>query len=278
MRSTRIGAIFDQLRLDFRLRQARRRERVALARLGEAAASGSAPADFGVAQLLAQVRKGRSRIEELDSAFARALEHDRADFMTLSRWMRPVVMLRGLCSRLVLRHQITLIRRTLASPHEAIGTALVKPPRDGSGPPRTLVHSVAHIRNEIQTLLDERARRLAPYGGAALPRWAPHLHREGVALGRSLWAQLRPHILPRASALAGLGVGWWLAHTYTDSHFKSVLSSLGIGGGGKHVVDGDTYRLMMFWLPILAAALFAYLADRVHYLVERHYTRPTPPA
>jgi hypothetical protein len=52
MRSTRVGAILDQLRLDLRLRRARRLERAALALLGDAAASGTAPADFAVAQLV----------------------------------------------------------------------------------------------------------------------------------------------------------------------------------------------------------------------------------
>ncbi|HEY3011481.1 MAG TPA: hypothetical protein VGJ36_01950 [Gemmatimonadales bacterium] len=50
------GAIFDHLRLDLRLRQARRREREALARLGEAAAAGTDPADFAAAQLVSEVR------------------------------------------------------------------------------------------------------------------------------------------------------------------------------------------------------------------------------
>jgi hypothetical protein len=278
MRSTRVGAIFDQLRLDLRLRGARRRERPALALLGEAAASGTAPADFAVAQLVVEARKGRSRREELDSALTRTLADDRADFMTVSSWMRPVVVLRGICSRVLLRHQIALIRRALTSPHEAIGTALVKPPRDGAGLPRKLVYSVTDIRNEIQALLDERARRLAPFGGSALPTWVPHTSREGTVLGRAFWAHLRPTILPRASAAAGLAVGWWLGHTYTDSHLKSALHSLGLGGGGRQVVSGETYRTMMFWLPILAATLFAYLGERVHYLVQRRYSRPTPPA
>jgi hypothetical protein len=134
-----------------------------------------APADFAVAQLVAEARKGRARIEELDAAFTRTLPDDRADIMTVSSWMRLVVVLRGMCSRVILRHQIALIRQALTSPHEAIGTALVTPPRDGSGLPRKLLYSVADIRNEIQALLDERARRGAPYGGSALPTWAPNL-------------------------------------------------------------------------------------------------------
>ncbi|MBA3445557.1 MAG: hypothetical protein H0T58_12000 [Gemmatimonadales bacterium] len=57
-----------------------------------------------------------------------------------------------------------------------------------------------------------------------------------------------------------------------------MLQSLGIGGGGKRVVSGDSYKAMMFWLPMLGAAVFAYLADRAHFLVQRRYSRTTPPA
>ena len=109
-------------------------------------------------------------------------------------------------------------------------------------------------------------------------RWFPHLGRESTVLGRALWLQLKPTFLPRSSALVGLAVGWWLANTYTDSHFRTVMHSLGLGNGGKRVVGGETYQAMMFWLPVLAAAGFAYLADRAHFLIQRRYTRSTPPA
>ena len=86
---------------------------------------------------------------------------------------------------------------------------------------------------------------------------------EGAAFGRAFWDQLKPHLFPRASALAGLAVGWWVTQTYTDSHWRSALRSLGIGHGGTHVVSRGTYRAMSFWLPVLAAAVCAYLGDRL---------------
>ncbi|HEX6668420.1 MAG TPA: hypothetical protein VF061_02610, partial [Gemmatimonadales bacterium] len=65
----------------------------------------------------------------------------------------------------------------------------------------------------------------------------------------------------------GLCVGWWIANTYTDSHLRSGLRSLGIGSGGTRVVSSSTYEAMTFWLPLLAAALCAYLGERIgaHY-------------
>jgi hypothetical protein len=69
--------------------------------------------------------------------------------------------------------------------------------------------------------------------------------------------------VPKAPALAGLAVGWWIASTYTDSHLRSALRSIGLGSGGTRVVSSSTYEAMSFWLPLLAAALCAYLGERI---------------
>jgi hypothetical protein len=44
---------------------------------------------------------------------------------------------------------------------------------------------------------------------------------------------------------------------------RSILRTVGIGSGGTHVVSGSTYRAMSFWLPLLAAALCAYIGERL---------------
>ncbi len=71
-----------------------------------------------------------------------------------------------------------------------------------------------------------------------------------------------------------MAAGWWVTNTYTDSHFRSALRSVGIGSGGTRVVSGETYRAMSFWLPILAAAVCAYLGDRLAGYVRRRYSVP----
>jgi hypothetical protein len=60
-----------------------------------------------------------------------------------------------------------------------------------------------------------------------------------------------------------MAVGWWIANTYTDSHLRSALRSIGIGQGGTHVVSSSTFKAMSFWLPLFAAAVCAYLGERL---------------
>jgi hypothetical protein len=106
--------------------------------------------------------------------------------------------------------------------------------------------------------------------------WSARVVTESLGFGRAVLVQLRSHLLPKAPALAGLAVGWWIARTYTDSHLQSVLRSLGIGKGGTRVVSSSTYEAMRFWLPLLAAALCAYLGERLaaHYAPSREPRRP----
>ena len=93
--------------------------------------------------------------------------------------------------------------------------------------------------------------------------WMSVVETEGRALGTAVWQQLQGKLVPRVSALAGMAAGWWVTSTYTDSHLRSIMHSVGIGGGGTRVVSGTTYKAMNFWLPLLAAAVCAYLGDRL---------------
>ncbi len=277
MRFNRLRAILHELRLAMREQRVLRQERVELILLGRAAVSASSLADLNVGEPEGRVRHATQVLQGLVNSITQSLAADRMDYEASAPWMRPVVVLRGCCTRAVLRHRIARERRALTVHEEAIGSTIVNQPLAFARHPRQ-VQAVADTRATLRLLREDRNRRLEQFGGSALPRWLPHLRRESAVLGRALWLQLKPNVLPRGSALVGLTVGWWLANTYTDSHFRSMLHSLGIGSGGKRVVSGETYKAMMFWLPILAAALFAYLADRAHFLIHRRYSRPTPPA
>jgi hypothetical protein len=167
--------------------------------------------------------------------------------------MKPVIVARGACTRMVLRHRSSIERRALRPRLEALGELV-------SGSPAS---EVAALRDRLALIARQRERWSAPYGGSALPTWAPQAARETMGFGRAFLRQLRSHIFPKAPALVGLAVGWWIANTYTDSHLRSALRSIGIGSGGTRVVSSSTYEAMSFWLPLLAAALCAYLGERI---------------
>ena len=168
----------------------------------------------------------------------RSHEADRADAESVDLWVLPLVTIRGVATRAVLRHRIARGHRRLGSRYEALGREAV----GGEGV----------------------ADPLAPVDPAGKPEAERRtVRREATRFGRAFWGQLRPALLPKAPALAGLAVGWWIANTYTDSRWKSLARSVGIGSGGTTVVSGDTYRAMRFWLPLLAAAVCAYLGERI---------------
>ncbi len=271
----RTGAAVHAARLDLQMRRAERREREALARAGELlAALEHAPSHGETHSLRIEAKRLRLEREAHSAAVTRSLEDDRADYALVASWMRPLVVLRGLCVRAVLRHRIARCERELRPLHERLAAAtLAEPALSGSAVSGTLVEAIRGARAERETALAERTRRLEAFEGKAVPRWLGWMADEGKALGRALAKQLQGQLLPRASALAGLAAGWWVAHTYTDSRPRSLLRSIGIGHGGTHVVSGDTYRAMSFWLPVVAAALCAYLGDRIARWVRSRYQR-----
>jgi hypothetical protein len=254
---SRLNAQLHEIRLDLHGRWLRRQERVALRRLGEAVAGGpEGPEPGEAARLTADLAADGRRLDEFAAEAAASLEADRTDLGAVAPWMRPVVIARGVCARAVLRHRRALHRRALGPRFEALGALVVADQaREASD-----IHAA---RASLGRLRLERERRLASFGETAHPAWARHAAVESAGLVRAILGQLRAALLPKAPALAGLAVGWWVANTYTDSHFRSALRSVGIGSGGTHVVSGSSFKAMSFWLPLLAAAVCAYLGERI---------------
>jgi len=231
---SRVGAILDELRLDLRERTARRKELKALLRLGQAAA-GSGPGDFDLATLCAEVRMREQRLDARQSALTESLEADKQDYVTSARWIRPIVVFRGICTRAILRHQEVTGRRALQVPEAAIGVAVVNRPAAFERHPEE-VKAVVDARAMLRAILVERKQKLEPFGGSALPSWFPHVGREGTVLGRALWLQLRPTILPRGSALVGLG-GWQTrTPTLISTRPYAPSASVAAGNGSSVVI------------------------------------------
>jgi hypothetical protein len=258
----RLYAQFHEVRLDLRGRWLRRTERLGLRRLGEELARAGAGGSEACTQLVAEIAEGERRAAALAAEGRASLEADRADLRGVAVWVTPAVVLRGLCTRLVLRHRRSLERRALRPRFEALGelaTGSIERGADAG----SLGREVAAVRGQVAAVTAERERWAAPYGGRALPEWTARAGVEAAVFGRAVVAQLRSHLLPKVPAIAGLTVGWWIANTYTDSHLRSVARSLGIGSGGTRVVSSSTYEAMSFWLPLLAAAMCAYLGERL---------------
>jgi hypothetical protein len=260
----RLHAQLHEARLDLRGRWLRHRERSALRSLGEEVSRTGAGGSEGLAGLLAEIAEGERRRTALSAESRASLEADCADLRVVAAWVRPAVVVRGVCTRAVLRQRRSLERRALGPRFEALGALVME--SAGSGPHpgarSRLERDVATLRDELAATIAERERWVAPFGGRALPAWTARAGTEAAGFGRAVLRQLRSHLVPKAPALAGLAVGWWIANTYTDSHLRSVLRSVGIGSGGTRVVSSSTYGAMSFWLPLLAAALCAYLGER----------------
>jgi hypothetical protein len=258
----RLHAQLHEVRLDLRRRRLRHRERRGLRRLGEEAARAGSGGSEAFERLVAEIAEGERRAAALVADGRASLDADRADLRAVAVWVKPAVLLRGLCTRLVLRHRRSLERRALRPRFEALGE-LVAESNERGADAGSIGREVAAARDQLAAVTVEREWRGAPYGGRAMPDWTAGAAAEAVVFGSAVLTQLRSHVLPKAPAIAGLAVGWWIANTYTDSHLRSALRSVGIGSGGTRVVSSSTYESMTFWLPLLAAALCAYLGERL---------------
>lgn len=69
--------------------------------------------------------------------------------------------------------------------------------------------------------------------------------------------------IPSASALAACIVGMWVASTFTTSHWKALLAEWGVLKGGRHLVSSEIYQFLSVVLPILVAAVTAYLVQKL---------------
>jgi hypothetical protein len=234
-------ARLKQLPMDLHREVDRRRtlaeERAEFRRAGaHLALASESPVDL-LNPLREEIRRVTATLTGLAAEHRAVAEAELRDLERVSWWVQPVVILRSVTSRMVLQHDRRRAERCLDAAHEALGRAAAL---RGQGAPGS---------------------RPAPSGEIGLP-WSERLGVEARGFFTAVWAQLHSHLFPKAPALVGMVVGWWIANTYTDSHVRSVLRSVGVGSGGTHVVSGSTYRAMSFWMPLLAAALCAYLGER----------------
>lgn len=108
-----------------------------------------------------------------------------------------------------------------------------------------------------------RVKSSLPEDLVHIRRWdREKMLREGKELSRSVYRQVFNRI-PGVSAVAALVVGGWVASTFTTSPFKAALARWGLVNGGSRVVSGPMYRFLSVVLPILVAAVTAYVVQKI---------------
>jgi|1185.fasta_scaffold16735_2 hypothetical protein len=225
---------------------ARRRELRALRALGE-----SLPANGEIVALDEQEAA-------LHVQVGVSLERDQDEYALVHAWARPLVVLRGLLDRVVLRDRARRLRALRREACVRLGEDSLETAQGPAGDAA-------------------RAARAASARAMAAVTSLPSALREAGHFGRYLGREAKGQLVPRVPALAGLLVGWWIAQTFTDSSFSATLHSWGIGSGPRRAVSSETLRAMRFWLPLLAAALCSYGGSRLAALVRTRYS-PAPDA
>ena len=232
------------------------------------------------ASKLLETASARHRLlEQLAEEMGQSLAADRSDYARASRWARPLVVLRGVIARIVLRDALRRTRRELKSASQALAAHAFDGdvrPLLGSIP-AALADEIAAMRAESARLTRERNQLVAPFGGAALPRILHWVGKEFVLFFSITSRELKNRLLPRLPALVGLFVGWWIPRTFTNSHTPGFLRLLGFGKSGKHYLPPNTFRTVSFWLPLVASVVCAYLAIRIGVLIRNRYA-PNPAA
>jgi hypothetical protein len=267
-----IAAAVVSWKLGWKIRRARRAERVAARILGGALAGSSA-----VGRLVDEVRSRGHAEDHLQTALRASLEEDRADFAATSPRVRAFVVVRGLAARAVLRERLRAARRARDDARERLGRAVLDGSANLSREP--FVNDAAgrarEARARLSSLVTEYAALLAPFGGSAWPDWMEAAGRETSALGSSFVRVLGRQFVPRLPALAGLGAGWWVASTFTDSDLVASLHAWSLGRGPPWAVSTDTFDLLRFWVPIAAAAICSFLGDRLGARLRARYAPPS---
>ncbi|MEQ1893143.1 MAG: hypothetical protein ABL998_11405 [Planctomycetota bacterium] len=243
------------LELAWRLSRLRAEERAALELCGEefedAQAAPSAGDLGGHSRQVASIRR---RERELAGRLARDQADDDED--ARSGWLAGVLArFDRFSDALVLREAQLQTRRALALAHAELGRSVL----EDENAVRLLSASararVTKARADLRAAELEHAA-LPTFGGALLwPALRVPMREIGTFLV-FLRVELVRKFLPRLPALAAMGVAWWITRQCATPRLeREVKRIFGIDAGFSET----TVERLALWLPILAAALVAYL-------------------
>lgn len=121
---TRIAAPIQGARQSLELWQAQRGQAEAFRRAGRELASNPSAADDDRFQpFFAALGRHQARMDVLTEVLTKSLERERQDCDMVVPWLRPLVMLRGMCDRVLLHLRMRRYRREVGLCHEALGRA-----------------------------------------------------------------------------------------------------------------------------------------------------------
>ena len=279
MSLARFKAVRCAWRLDYLLVRERTGETKARVAAGRAlrAELGSLPESAGervrVAWERIDVLEGRER--ELAGRLASSLQADRQDYRgTSSDWGRWLVVVRGVLDRLVLREEARRARKDLPGYTAELGAAAVLDHELAEKVGDEARGELERTRATIERLERERSELLAPWGGEPLPRWLDVLFEELGTFGGFVWNELTKKFVVRLPALVAMLVAWWLTHHFTTSKIEP-------GSIERPLVSPEMMDQLQFWLPLIAAALAAYLTAAFSHRIRKRYgetTKSTPAA
>jgi len=167
-----------------------------------------------------------------------------AEAATLQGQLLRVKGAQGASASAGVRQRVESLQQKLQQIHLTAGRlALALPPTGAES-------EVQAIRAEIADVESERDR----------------LRGEGRLLLEETWTRVHSWVRPRSPALTAMVLGWFIARSYAVSHTGAIMSSLGfsLSRRGPHLVSVTTDTLLVqYGLPLLVAALAAYVAHRL---------------
>jgi hypothetical protein len=87
--------------------------------------------------------------------------------------------------------------------------------------------------------------------------------------GGFLREELTKKIYLRLPALAAMAAAWWITAHFTSSRFESNLNRF--TGEGRTGLSEAALEQLQFWLPLVVAALVAYVVASLSKRVRRRY-------
>lgn len=259
---------------DLCIARLRREERTALTQAGRkfrtaSLEPGPEPSE-PVAGALARVAELEEHARALAERLEGSLEADRRDYRATGSGLgRALIVVRGVLDRLVLRDEASRARHELPAHQTELGTRVMADEAAQARLPPEDLQRALDARARLEKARSERAALLAPWGGEVLPAWLRAVRAELETFVAFLKDELSRKIVLRLPALAAMAAVWWVTEHFSSLRFESRLNHF--TGEGRTGVSAAALEQLQFWLPLVIAALVAYVLAKLTKRLRRRY-------